>query len=106
LKAISHNVDGIISFLDTKEEIEELIEGYQVPVLLLGRSTTLRNVDCVFADDITGGFLVGQKFIEKGCKNPLYIFLLPFVCLQLMVTTSRNHTINAVLPLSYYDAIS
>jgi len=73
LKAISHNVDGIISFLDPKEEIEELIEGYQVPVLLLGRSTTLRNVDCVFADDITGGFLVGQKFIEKGCKNPLYI---------------------------------
>ena len=73
MKAITHNVDGIISFLDPKEEIEELIEGYQVPVLLLGRNTNLKNVDCIFADDITGGSLAGERFISKGYKNPLYV---------------------------------
>lgn len=75
LNAISHNVDGIISFLDPKEEIEELIENYHVPVLLFGRYTDIKNVDCVYVDDQRGGWLAAERFIEKGCKKPLIVTL-------------------------------
>ena len=75
LNAISHNVDGIISFLDPNEEIEKLIDSYHIPVLLFGRYTDIRNVDCVYMDDKHGGELAAKKFIDKGCKNPLIVTL-------------------------------
>ena len=73
LNAISHNVDGIISFLDPKEEVGELIERYRVPVLLFGRYTPIANIDCIFSDDRNGGRLAAQHFLEEGCKNALVV---------------------------------
>lgn len=73
LDVISHNVDGIISFLEPNEEIAGLIESYHIPVLLFGRRTELKNVDCIYTDDYTGGGLVAQKFIDNGCKKPAFI---------------------------------
>lgn len=76
MKAISHNVDAVISFLDPKEEMEELIENYHVPVLLFGRHTDIKNIDCIYTDDQQGGWLVAEKFYSLGCKRPVY-FTLP-----------------------------
>lgn len=72
-QAVSHNVDAIISFLQPDAEVSSLIENYNVPVLILGRRSSLKNVDCVYTDDEEGGRLVGKKLIESGCKNILYV---------------------------------
>lgn len=75
LSAITHNVDGIISFLDPNEEIEKLIDDYHVPVLLFGRYTDIKNIDCIYTDDKHGSKLVAEKFLKKGYKKPLIVTL-------------------------------
>lgn len=83
LNAISHNVDGVISFLDPKEEIEDLINNYHVPVLLFGRYTDIKNMDCVYMDDKRGGRLAAERFLQKGCKKPLVVTLPDeLICVQ------------------------
>ena len=72
-QAVSNNVDAIISFLQPDDAISSLIENYSVPVLILGRRSALKNVDCVYTDDEEGGRLVGKRLIESGCKKILYI---------------------------------
>ena len=45
MAAVSHNVDGIISFLEPEECISALVKRYNVPVLLFGRRTAVKRVD-------------------------------------------------------------
>ena len=73
LSALSHNVGGVFSFLEPEEGIEALIESYGVPVLLFGRRTEVKNMDCIYTDDLEGGRLVARKFIEKGCRHIGYV---------------------------------
>ena len=63
MAAVSHNVDGIISFLEPDEELTELIKSYNVPVLLFGRRTNVKRIDCIHTDDEAG----------DGCKNAVCI---------------------------------
>ena len=73
LSALSHDVGGVFSFLEPEEEIGELIERYHVPVLLFGRRTDVKNVDCIHTDDFEGGRLVAGKFLENGCTRLGYV---------------------------------
>lgn len=73
MSALSHNVDGIISFLEPDEEIADLIKSYNVPVLLFGRRTDVKNIDCIHTDDETGGRLAAARLAEDGCKSLLCV---------------------------------
>ncbi len=73
MSAVSHNVDGIISFLEPEEEVSSLIKRYNVPVLLFGRRTDVKNIDCIHTDDEAGGRLAAARLAEDGCKNVVCI---------------------------------
>ena len=73
MTAASHNVDGIISFIEPEDEISSLIEKYNVPVLLFGRRTEIAGVDYVYTDDVKGGMLAAKKLIEADCRKLLMI---------------------------------
>ena len=57
LSVLSGNVDGILSFLEPDKEVGKLIDDYGVPVVLVGRRSDVRNVDCIYTDDEKGGRL-------------------------------------------------
>lgn len=73
MAAVSHNVDGIISFLEPDEELTELIKSYNVPVLLFGRRTNVKRIDCIHTDDEEGGRLAAARLADDGCKNAVCI---------------------------------
>ncbi len=73
MTAASHNVDGIISFIEPEDEISSLIEKYNVPVLLFGRRTEIAGVDYVYTDDVKGGMLAAKKLLEADCRKLLMI---------------------------------
>lgn len=73
MAAVSHNVDGIISFLEPDEELTELIKSYNVPVLLFGRRTNVKRIDCIHTDDEAGGRLAAARLADDGCKNAVCI---------------------------------
>ena len=73
MAAVSHNVDGIISFLEPDEELPELIKSYNVPVLLFGRRTNVKRIDCIHTDDEAGGRLAAARLADDGCKNAVCI---------------------------------
>ncbi len=73
MTAASHNVDGIISFIEPEDEISSLIEKYKVPVLLFGRRTEIAGVDYVYTDDVKGGMLAAKKLIDANCRKLLMI---------------------------------
>jgi len=71
--ALSHNVAGIVSFLEPNEEVTEMLDSFVVPVLLFGRRTDVKSIDYVRVDDEAGGRLAAQRLLEKGCKRPVYV---------------------------------
>ena len=73
MAAVFHNVDGIISFLEPDEELTELIKSYNVPVLLFGRRTNVKRIDCIHTDDEEGGRLAAARLADDGCKNAVCI---------------------------------
>ncbi len=73
MAAVSHNVDGIISFLEPDEELTELIKSYNVPVLLFGRRTNVKRIDCIHTDDEEGGRLAAARLADDGCKKAVCI---------------------------------
>lgn len=71
--ALSHNVDGIVSFLEPDGTISSLIGDYGVPVLLFGRRTDERLIDCIYTDDDEGGRYAAERLIKSGCKRFAYL---------------------------------
>ena len=71
--AVSHNVAGIISFLEPGEEVTEMLDSFVVPILLLGRRTDVKSIDYICMDDEKGGRLAARRFLEKGCKRSVYV---------------------------------
>lgn len=73
LYAVSHNVDGIISFLEPVEEISSYIARYRIPVLLFGRRTHLKGVDYIHTDDVEGGRIAARRLIGSGYRRLAYL---------------------------------
>ncbi len=82
--AISNNAAGVISFLEPTDDIEQLIEHFGLPVLLLGRRTDLKNVDSVSCDDVEGGRKAAQYLIGQGASR------LAFITVDLSVSCARD----------------
>jgi len=58
-RALSNNVDGVISFLEPDEETLELLENHNLPLVVVGRKTS-RSVETVLLDD-------------EGDRKPVYL---------------------------------
>ena len=71
--ALSHNVAGIVSFLEPDKEVTEMLDNFAIPVLLFGRRTDIKSVDYICMDDEEGGRLAARRFVEKGCKRSVYV---------------------------------
>ena len=71
--AISHNVAGIVSFLEPDKEVTEMLDNFAIPVLLFGRRTDIKAVDYICMDDEEGGRLAARRFVEKGCTSSVYV---------------------------------
>lgn len=69
LSVISRNVDGILSFLEPTEEVGKLVELYGIPVVLVGRRSDVKNIDCIYTDDEKGGRLAARYLIGQGKKK-------------------------------------
>jgi len=73
MNIISRNIDGIVTFLEPLDTILPLSIQYQKPVLLLGCSTGIDNLDCIFTDDYKGGQIAAKYLIDSGCKKFVYV---------------------------------
>lgn len=69
LSVLSRNVDGILSFIQPEEELGGAIEAYGVPVVLVGRRSDVKNVDCIYTDDVKGGRVAAAYLADKGLKR-------------------------------------
>ena len=54
--ALSHNVAGIVSFLEPDKEVTEMLDNFAIPVLLFGRRTDIKSVDYICMDDEEAGW--------------------------------------------------
>ena len=71
--ALSHNVAGIVSFLEPDKEVTEILDNFSINVLLFGRRTDIKSVDYICMDDEEGGRLAARRFVEKGCTSSVYV---------------------------------
>ncbi len=68
-KLISRNVDGVLSFLEPADGLKL----GKLPMTVIGRHCDFPQIDYVYTDDETGGYLAAQYLAEKGCKHLCYI---------------------------------
>ena len=71
-RALSNNVDGVISFLEPDEAATELFGKHNVPIVVVGRKTNC-DVETVVLDDEGGGRVAAKYLFEKGYRNPVYL---------------------------------
>lgn len=71
-RALSGNVDGIISFLEPTAKGLELCAEHNIPVVIVGRKTDF-DVECVVLDDVGGGRAAAQYLYDKGYRRPVYM---------------------------------
>ena len=64
---------GIITFVEPTVEVADFFKKREIPFLLIGIHSNIPHLDCVYTDDIQGGKLVGEYFINNNYKNALYI---------------------------------
>jgi len=70
---VSRKVDGIITFLEPSNEVLNIVEKNQIPIVLVGRKNTKLSIDSVSTDDFRGGYEIGKLFHSKNAKNVGYL---------------------------------
>ena len=77
---LSCNVAGVVSFLDIDENIANLSQQNNLPVLVLGRKSE-KSISWITTSENKGGILAARYLIEKGCKKNLHItYSLDMIC--------------------------
>ncbi len=70
--ALSLGVSAVISFLEADAEVVNLVKSFDVPLIIFGRRTDYGEIDYVTTDDVQGGRLAAERFLQLGCKSFLY----------------------------------
>lgn len=68
---MSHNTDGIISFMQADAAVEKLLAANGTKIVILGRES--KHLDCVFSDDVKGSYTVTKHLLEKGHRKILIL---------------------------------
>jgi LacI family sucrose operon transcriptional repressor len=79
-EVISRNVDGIITFLEPERDVDGFAETHGIPIVLLGRKTDFRNIDCIDTDDRKGGAIAAEHLSACGCKRILAVMESGITC--------------------------
>lgn len=69
---LSDNVAGLLSFLQPTEQAQREIDNNSLPTVVIGRKTHGK-CDCIYLDDVQGGRLAANRFLELGRKKPMYL---------------------------------
>ena len=72
-QCISQRLDGIITFVEPKEEAIELAKLNRIEIVLLGRLIDSPTVKCIYTDDQKGGEIAGEYLINKNHNKILYV---------------------------------
>ena len=72
-EARSLNVAGIISFIETDDELSNYLKEFDFPFILFGRKSTYKNIGYIALDDIGGGIIAAKELLSIKGKNYLYI---------------------------------
>ena len=72
-QCISQRLDGIITFVEPKEEAIELANLNKIKMVLLGRVIDDPSVRCIYTDDKKGGMIAGEYLIKRNHKKILYV---------------------------------
>ena len=91
--ALSLNACGIITFLETDDELSKYLENNKFPLLIFGRRNENIFVDYIALDDKEGGRLAAKELIECGGKKFLYISEI----MNLNITKERYDGFNSEL---------
>lgn len=70
--ALSLGVSAVVSFLEADHEVVNLVKSFDVPLIIFGRRTDYEEIDYVTTDDVQGGRLAAERFLQSGCKTFLY----------------------------------
>lgn len=71
--AISAGVSAVISFLEVDPEVCASVSHFGVPLMVFGRRSDYPEIDYITTDDVRGGRMVAERFMQSGCKSFLYI---------------------------------
>jgi len=66
---VDHNVDGIVVATRSNTEGDKELVNRGMPVVVVGRDFHHNSVDCVAADNLTGGFEATRHLIDLGHKR-------------------------------------
>lgn len=64
---------GVISFVEPTTEVALFFKKRAIPFCLVGISSNVEFIDCVFTDDIDGGKKVGTYFVQSEYQKSLYL---------------------------------
>lgn len=70
--ALSLGVSAVISFLEADSELVDIVKSFDVPLVIFGRRTDYEEIDYVTTDDVQGGRIAAERFLQRGCKTFLY----------------------------------
>lgn len=71
-KAISYQVSAILTFIEPTLEAKNLIDSFNLPLLLIGRDGRPTNTNSIYSDDYEGGKLAAKTLINKNSHEFLY----------------------------------
>lgn len=98
--AISAGASAVISFLEPDDTLENAVNALHVPLLILGRRSTIDVVDYITTDDVMGGRLAAERLLQCGCKSFAYVSL----SFEISCVTDRYNGFAAALKEKGYDA--
>lgn len=72
-EALSLGVMAVISFLEPEPQLSDIVKGYGVPIMIVGRRAESEAFDFITTDDVKGGELAANRLIQDGCKSFAYL---------------------------------
>ena len=64
---------AVVSFIECSEEASKISYSRDFPILVLGMNSDFDNVSCIYTDDYSGGYQVGEYALNNHFKNLLYV---------------------------------
>lgn len=68
-RVLSSNVDAIISFIYVTPSAKKLNSIWKKPIIQIGAPSTENDISCFLLDNYSGGKMITNYLLEKGCRK-------------------------------------